>query len=159
MGPAPNSPQTKLRSLWVLGHRITPIPVGNRVAALEIATPVGALGPPPHYHNDCAEFFYVISGQLGVMIADEWSSLDPGGYLEVPRGVVHTFRNEGEHEARTLTGYDPPGFEKWFEEFGYDTEQPGAHESSLSDATLKRVAEQSSRFGMILTTAGTPEPA
>ena len=151
MGPAAKNTETRLRSLWVLGHRVTPIPVGSRVAVLEIITPADTPGPPPHHHQDCAEFFYVISGKLEVMIDDRWTSLGPGGYAEVPRGVTHTFRNEGEHEAHTITGYDPPGFEKWFDEFGYDTEQPAAYESSLSEETLARVAEQSVRYGMILT--------
>jgi hypothetical protein len=35
----------------------------------------------------------------------------------------------------------------------HDTEQPGAYESSLSDATLARVAAESSRYGMILSPA------
>lgn len=146
MGSANN----RLRSLWVLGHRVTPITVGNRVAALELVTPVNTPGPPPHYHEDCAEFFYVISGRLGVMAADEWISLGPGGYVEVPRGTVHTFRNECDGEVRTITGYDVPGFEKWFEEFGYDAEQPGAYEASVSEATIQRVAEQSGRYRMFL---------
>jgi mannose-6-phosphate isomerase-like protein (cupin superfamily) len=141
---------TWLRSLWVLGHRVTPIPVGSRVAFLEVVTQVGTPGPPPHYHDDCAEFFYVLSGRLGVMTAGEWSSLCPGGYTEVPRGTPHTFRNDGDNEARFLTGFDPPGFEKWFEEMGFDTEQPDAYEASTSETTLKRVAEESARYGMIL---------
>ena len=151
VGPATNNTQTRLRSLWVLGHRVTPITVGSRVAALEIITPANTPGPPPHHHKDCAEFFYVVAGKLGVMIDDRWTSLGPGGYVEVPQGVTHTFRNEGEHEAQTITGYDPPGFENWFQEFGYDTEQPDAYEASISEETLVRVAEQSVRYGMILT--------
>ncbi len=151
MAPATNNTRTRLRSLWVLGHRVTPIPVSGRVVVLEIITPPNTQGPPPHQHNDCAEFFYVISGKLGVMIDDRWTSLGPGGYAEVPRGVTHTFRNEGEQVVHAITGYDPPGFEKWFEEFGYDTDQPAAYESSLSAETLARVAEQSVRYGMIIT--------
>jgi mannose-6-phosphate isomerase-like protein (cupin superfamily) len=150
VGPTTDKGQTRLRSLWVLGHRVTPISVGDRVAVLELVTPPNTPGPPPHYHDDCAEFFYVISGQLGVMSAGEWTSLGSGGFVEVPRRVVHTFRNEGVGEARTITGYDVPGFEKWFEEFGYDAEQPGAYESSMSEATRRRVVEQSSRYHMVL---------
>jgi mannose-6-phosphate isomerase-like protein (cupin superfamily) len=84
VGPVVNT-KHRLKSLWVLGHRVTPIPVGDRVAVLEIVTPPNTPGPPPHLHNNCAEFFYVISGKLGVMIGSEWISLEPGGYAEVPR--------------------------------------------------------------------------
>jgi quercetin dioxygenase-like cupin family protein len=139
-----------LRTLWVLGHRVTPIPVGDRIVALQVATPVGTPGPPPHYHADAAEYFFVTAGCLGVMADGEWTTLGPGGYVEVPRGVVHTFRNEGEEEVRTITIYDVPGFENWFEEFGYDMSEPGAFERSLSQETLERVATGSSRFHMII---------
>jgi quercetin dioxygenase-like cupin family protein len=141
---------TTLRTLWVIGHRVTPLPVGNRIAAVEVATPAGAPGPPPHYHEDCAECFFVTAGRLGVMTEGEWRTLVPGGYVEVPRGVVHTFRNEGADEVRTITGFDPAGFENWFDEFGFDDAKPGAFEASISEETIRRVVEGSARFGMII---------
>jgi quercetin dioxygenase-like cupin family protein len=145
---SPAIPQ--LKTLWVIGHKVTPIPSGGRVAALQVATPVGTPGPPPHYHEDCAEFFYVVTGRLGVMAAGEWTTLEAGGYIEVPRGVVHTFRNEGDEEVRTITGFDVPGFENWFEEFGYDMAEPNAYERSVSEDTIQRVIEGSRRFHMVL---------
>jgi hypothetical protein len=72
----------------------------------------------------------------------------------VPRGVVHTFRNEGEEEVRTITGFDVPGFENWFEEFGYDDTEPDAYEKSVSQDPIQRVIEGSSRFHMILALEG-----
>lgn len=141
---------TKLRTLWVIGHKVTPLPVGGRVAAVEVVTPAGTPGPPPHHHEDCAEFFFVTSGRLGVMNAGVWTTLSPGDYAEVPRGVPHTFRNDGDQEVRTITGFDPPGFENWFEEFGFDDAEPGALEASVSEDAIRRVIEGSGRFGMIL---------
>ncbi len=141
---------TRLRTLWVIGHRVTPIPVGGRVAAVQVATPAGTPGPPPHYHEDCAECFFVTAGRLGVMRDGEWTTVDPGGYVEVPRGVLHTFRNEGDEELRTITGFDPIGFENWFEEFGFDDATPGAFDASVSEDTIRRVLAGSARFGMII---------
>ena len=92
---------TELRALWVIGHRVTPIPVGDRVAALEVVTPAGIPGPPPHHHEDASEFFFVTVGRLGVMMDGEWTSIGPGGYAEVPRGVIHTFRNETDEDLRS----------------------------------------------------------
>jgi hypothetical protein len=80
----------------------------------------------------------------------EWASLGPGDHVEVPRGVIHTFRNEGDEEARTITGFDPMGFERFFEEFGCDTTEPGAFETSVSEETIRRVVEGCARFGMII---------
>ena len=141
---------TALRSMWVIGHRVTPLTCAGRVVALEVATPPGVPGPPPHYHEDCAEFFYVTAGRLGVMRDGEWVSLETGQHAEVPRGVVHTFRNDGEQEVRSITGFEPVGFEAFFEEYGFDTTQPGAFEASVSAETIQRVIEGCSQFGMII---------
>ncbi len=141
---------TALRSLWVLGHRVTPLTCDGQIVALEVATPVGVPGPPPHHHEDCAEFFYVTAGRLGVMRGGEWLSLGPGEHAEVPRGVVHTFRNDGDDEVRTITGFEPRGFEAFFLEYGFDAADPGAFEASVSEETIRRVVEGCSRFGMIL---------
>ena len=35
------------KSLWVIGHRVTLLPVGGRVAAVEVLTPTDVPGPPP----------------------------------------------------------------------------------------------------------------
>lgn len=138
------------KSLWVIGHRVTLIPVGGRIAVIEVVTQAGVPGPPPHHHEDADECFYVISGRLGVMLEDEWTQLGPGEYVNVPRGTVHTFRNEGPDEARVITGFEPHGFEEFFLEYGVDADEPGALEASVSEATIARVVEGCAQFGMIL---------
>jgi len=141
-------------ALWVIGHRVTPLRVAGRVAALEVATPVGVPGPPPHFHADCAEVFYVTAGRLGVMVDGEWSSLGVGERAEVPRGAVHTFRNDGEEEVRAITMFEPAGFEAFFEEFGVEASRPGAFEASVSPEMIQRVVEGCERFGMVIPTSG-----
>jgi mannose-6-phosphate isomerase-like protein (cupin superfamily) len=141
---------TTLRSLWVTGHKITPLMCAGRVVALEIATPAGVPGPPPHYHEDCAEFFYVVAGRIAMMNGGEWITLEAGQHAEVPRGVLHTFRNDGDQEARTITGYEPAGFEAFFEEYGIDTTRTGAFEASTSPESIQRMVEGCHRFGMII---------
>jgi mannose-6-phosphate isomerase-like protein (cupin superfamily) len=141
------------RSLWVIGHHVTLLPVGGRIAALEVVTPANVPGPPPHHHEDADEFFYVISGRLGVMCGDTWTSLEAGGYMNVPQGTVHTFRNDGPDEVRVITGFEPQGFERFFLEYGVDVEEPGAFETSVSETTIARVIEGCAQFGMILAPA------
>jgi mannose-6-phosphate isomerase-like protein (cupin superfamily) len=138
------------RSLWVIGHRVTLLPVGGRVAALEVVTPVGVPGPPPHHHEDCDEFFYVTAGHLGVQCDGVWTSLGPGDYVNVPRGVVHTFRNDGSDDVSVITGFEPQGFERFFVEYGVDVDEPGAFETSVSEETIARVVEGCAQFGMTL---------
>lgn len=141
------------RSLWVIGHRVTLLPVGGRIAALEVVTPAGVPGPPPHHHEDADEFFYVIAGRLGVMADDTWTSLGPGDYSNVPRGTVHSFRNEGAGDVRVITGFEPQGFERFFLEYGVDVDEAGAFETSVSAAMVARVIEGCAQFGMVLAPA------
>lgn len=138
------------RSLWVLGHRVTLIPVGGRIGAIEVVTPAGVPGPPPHYHEDANEFFYVTAGRLGVMSGGTWSSLEPGDYAHIPQGTLHSFRNEGSDDVRFVTGYEPQGFERLFLEYGVDVDEAGAFETSVSEASITRVVEGCAQFGMIL---------
>jgi quercetin dioxygenase-like cupin family protein len=140
-------------SLWVIGHRVTLLPVGGRIAAIEVVTPAGVPGPPPHHHEDCDECFYVIAGRLGVMTDNAWVSLAPGGYMNVPRGTVHSFRNDGPGEVRVITGFEPQGFERFFLEYGVAADEAGAFESSVSEATIARVVEGCAQFGMIIAPA------
>ena len=140
----------KPTSLWVIGHRVTMLPVSGRIAAIEVVTPAGVPGPPPHHHEDCDEFFYVIAGRLGVMREHTWASLGPGDYMNVPRGTVHSFRNDGPDDVRVITGFEPQGFERFFLEYGIDADEEGAFETSVSEATIARVVEGCAQFGMIL---------
>ena len=138
------------KSLWVIGHRVTLLPVGGHVAAIEVLTPTGVPGPPPHHHLDADESFYVISGRLGVMCDDTWTSLGPCEYMNVPRGTVHSFRNEGTDDVRVITAFEPHGFERFFLEYGVDVDEAGAFETSVSEAVIARVIEGCAQFGMIL---------
>jgi quercetin dioxygenase-like cupin family protein len=138
------------RSLWVIGHRVTLIPVGGRIAAIEVVTPAAVPGPPPHHHEDTDECFYVIAGRLGVMLGESWTSLRPGDYMNVPRGTVHSFRNEGTDDVRVITSFEPQGFEQFFLEYGVDVDEPGAFETSVSEAMIARVIDGCAQFGMIL---------
>jgi quercetin dioxygenase-like cupin family protein len=143
----------KPMSLWVIGHRVTLLPVGGRVAAIEVVTQPEVPGPPPHHHEDCDEFFYVIAGRLSVMRGDAWTDIGPGEYITVPRGTVHTFRNGGSCDVRVITGFEPRGFERFFLEYGVDIEEEGAFATSVSEATIARVVEGCAQFGMILAPA------
>ena len=95
----------------------------------------------------------MVAGQLGVMCDGAWTTLEPGGYMNIPRGSVHSFRNEGSDEVRVITGFEPQGFERFFLEFGVAADEPGAFENSVSEASIARVVERCGQFGMVLVPA------
>jgi hypothetical protein len=44
----------------------------------------------------------------------EWNEVGPGGSAFMPRGIVHTFKNIGDHPSRMLIATAPSGFERFF---------------------------------------------
>ncbi len=73
---------------------------------------------PPHVHHDEDEVSYVLEGTFGVRVGDEVGYAGPGSYVWKPRGVAHTFWNEGPDPARLLEIIQPAGFEVFFARLG-----------------------------------------
>jgi len=83
----------------------------GQLAVYETTLPLDAAGPPPHLHRNTAELFFVLDGIIEISLDGERALLEPGACAFAPPGVVHTFANEGETEARCLTIGGPAGVE------------------------------------------------
>ena len=59
--------QNDTKTWWVLGHRITPIETIGDYGMIAVVSLPGVPGPPPHYHEDASEMFYISQGKLDVM--------------------------------------------------------------------------------------------
>lgn len=77
---------------------------------------VGDDGPPPHIHAAEEEAFYVLEGEINVLIGERTLTATAGAFVLVPRGTVHTLSKAGTASARVLVIISPAGFEKFFEE-------------------------------------------
>src|SRR5919202_6706713 len=64
-------------------------------------------GASPHFHRHHADSFYVLEGELAVLVHDEEKLLGPGGYVCIPPEVVHGFRSTT--RARFLNFHTPDG--------------------------------------------------
>ena len=80
-------------------------------------------GPGAHSHEDNDEVFYVLEGRPEILVGEEWVSLESGGFVLIPRGIQHDFRNTTSEPAGLLNFFVPGGFErkmpaivKWFAE-------------------------------------------
>ena len=58
-------------------------------------------GPPPHTHRREAETFSVVEGECSILVGDAWITAGVGDFVDVPRGTVHCFQNQGT-EARMV---------------------------------------------------------
>ena len=52
-------------------------------------------GPPPHFHHHEDESFYSAGGQRHVPGGRQTIHAKPGDFIHIPRGVVHSIKNEG----------------------------------------------------------------
>ncbi|NKQ55364.1 cupin domain-containing protein [Amycolatopsis sp. K13G38] len=51
----------------------------------------GVDGPPPHYHKQSPEMFYLLDGALRVLLDDEVVTIEKGDYLLVPPLTQHAW--------------------------------------------------------------------
>lgn len=73
----------------------------------------GFAGPPPHTHERLYDMFYVLDGELTLLVEGETRTAPPGTFACVPPGVVHTFRNTSDAPVRFLNLSTPGGWERY----------------------------------------------
>jgi quercetin dioxygenase-like cupin family protein len=73
----------------------------------------GFPGPPPHRHRRLHDMFYVLDGTLTMRLGDETLELEPGSFVCVPPGVVHTFSNPSDTAVKILNFNTPAGWENY----------------------------------------------
>lgn len=64
-------------------------------------------GPGPHYHQTFSESFYVVSGELALYAAGDWTTARAGDFLHVAERGVHGFRNDSDEETMFLILFAP----------------------------------------------------
>ena len=89
---------------------------GDVYALSEIrVSPNNAL--PLHIHSREDECFFVLEGEIDFQVGDERITARPGTFIQGPRGIAHSFKNNTQLPARMLAFVTPAGFENFFKEF------------------------------------------
>ena len=114
---------------------------------MEAIVPPGG-GPPPHIHRHEDETFYIVEGECGLLLGEEWITAGVGDFVNVPRGTVHRFQNQGTEAMRMILTFTPAGIEKFFEETLERTLDPTAHIPDNVDAVAARYAAAAPRYGI-----------
>ncbi|VVN49340.1 hypothetical protein PS862_03170 [Pseudomonas fluorescens] len=78
----------------VVGEAITILAGGDLSKPFEVHIQQGVQGggPPPHFHP-WDEAFYVIDGQVEVTVEGKSNTVSSGGYVHIPAGTVHAYKN------------------------------------------------------------------
>jgi mannose-6-phosphate isomerase-like protein (cupin superfamily) len=77
------------------------------LSLMERTLPPGGRRPPPHRHVNCSEAYFVLDGEVTVIIEDDELQVGPEGFVLVPRGTAHTFGNAAGRPARLLVIHAP----------------------------------------------------
>jgi mannose-6-phosphate isomerase-like protein (cupin superfamily) len=68
-------------------------------------------GPPLHVHPEEDDAFYILEGEVVVIVEDDEVAVGPGTFVLVPPGVPHTFANRTQAVARIVNVHAPAGFD------------------------------------------------
>jgi quercetin dioxygenase-like cupin family protein len=93
----------------------------GQLAALEAIAPPGE-GPPLHFHGREDETVYILDGEFRFKLGDELSTIHPGSFVFIPRGLRHTWQCIGDRPGRFLFTFAPAGMEGFFERLASLTE-------------------------------------
>ena len=98
----------------------------------------GFPGPVRHVHRRTVDSFYVLEGELSVVLEDGEAAVGAGAYALVPPGTPHTFSNPSGGAVRMLNLMAPGGFEQYLKEMAAAT-APG---SQPDPAEMARIASK-----------------
>lgn len=107
---------------WIKADRAR---TAGSLSLIEQIIPV-AFESPWHVHHSEDESFYVIEGQMSVIVGDDRVLLGPGDYGFGPRGVPHGFRIVGNVPARVLLMTTGPDFADFIAETSVSADAPPA---------------------------------
>jgi mannose-6-phosphate isomerase-like protein (cupin superfamily) len=91
----------------LFGGRIVLKATFEELCITESDFPTARPGADPHYHERHADAFYVLDGEMAILVHDQEVVVGPGGCVCAPPGVVHGFRTTS--PARFLNFHTPDG--------------------------------------------------
>lgn len=115
-----DSPGNEQATAWwfldtlVIEHRCAPT---MEAVVLEMTLPLGS-SAPLHVHHHLDDTWYILDGEMLVRCGDDTHLVGAGHWVSMPRGVPHTFRVVGEHDARILLVHDNASFRDLVRDLG-----------------------------------------
>ena len=102
-----------------------------------------SLGAPMHKHTHEDEISYVLEGQLSVIQDGKEHKALPGQYIIKPRGIFHTFWNEGTERLHFIEFIVPGNFSNYFDELA-------PFLAAGQPPQMDKVRETAARYGLIV---------
>ena len=105
-------------------------------------------GPPPHVHTREDEAFFILEGEVTFQLGGRTVVTQPGGFLQGPRGIPHSFKNTGSSPARILVLVTPSGFEKFIEEFATPLPSFDAPALPVTPTEIEKLLAAAPKYGI-----------
>ena len=105
-------------------------------------------GPLPHIHSREDECFFVLEGEIDFQVGDEKITAGPGAFIQGPRGIPHSFKNNTQLPARMLGFVTPAGFENFFEEFARPVASFDSSAISPSKDEVDKLLAAAPKYGL-----------
>ena len=140
-------------SYWGPGGLLTFIITGKDTGGAfflaEMSVPPGG-GPPLHLHHREDESFHILEGTLTVRVGDDTISASPGDFAFLPRGIAHSFKNNGDVTAKALVLITPAGLENYFAEVFDPAADRSVAPPPPGKELIARALAASPRYGLVL---------
>ena len=140
-------PSGEGETLWVLGDFVTFKADGESasLSVFEGLIPPGG-GPPPHIHFQQEEGFYVLEGTFSFLSGDKTIEAEPGSFMWIPRGTLHTFKNTGAQSGRVLvTSTFPGSHERFFRVVGIPVSDKASFKPPTDTPDIEKIISSAER--------------
>ena len=108
-------------------------------------------GPPPHIHQLEDESFYLLEGTATFQAGGQTVHAKPGDFIHIPRGTVHSLKNEGKVPARalvTISPAGPTGMQQFFEQSFYPVTDRSASPPLITEEMVGRMIAAAAKNGI-----------
>lgn len=107
-------------------------------------------GPPPHIHQREEEGFFILEGEITFQLGDRRLAAAAGSFVQGPRGIPHSFKNEGSVPARMLIFVTPAQFDRFLREISEPVPSFDSPPVPFSPDQLTRLLAAAPKYGIEL---------
>ena len=120
---------------------------GGKYCLLEVGLAPGMI-VPRHTHTREDEAYFVLVGELEVIVGNDIFVLHPGDTLTAPRDIPHQLRNSGNVENHYLIIFSPSGFEGFLDATALPAPDHAAAPTEPPAITVRNVHELATDYGI-----------
>jgi quercetin dioxygenase-like cupin family protein len=107
------------------------------------------MGVPRHTHTREDEAYFVLVGELEVIVGNQVFVLAAGDTLIAPRNIPHQLRNSGQIENHYLLTFSPSGFEGFVMAAAVPAPDNAVAPTAPTATAVRNVRELAAEYGIL----------